>query len=226
VRYDRILRIIYIFILQEQSMIEGMKPLLNTVLLPLARPLVRIGIRPNHLTVIGLALSGCAAWSAFTGRWNAACIITMVAALFDALDGMVARESGQKSSFGAILDSNCDRLSEIFLICGVLGYYLTSLIPSLDREVHSLSLRSWGIFFCYCAVTLSLMVSYVKARCEGAGVSCGRGILQRPERIILLCAGLLAGPSAMAWILGLISILAAVTILQRFIEAYQKSKSR
>jgi CDP-diacylglycerol---glycerol-3-phosphate 3-phosphatidyltransferase len=207
-------------------MIEGLKPLFNNLLRPLVRPMVRLGIRPNHLTIIGLVLSGCAAWLAFTDRWTAACVIAIVAALFDGLDGVVARESNRESAFGAILDSTCDRLAEILLVSGVLGYFLTSLIPSLDRKFLSLSLRLWGVLFCYCAITMSLMVSYVKARCEGAGISCSRGILQRPERVILLCAGLLAGPSVMVGVLAAVSILAAVTVIQRFFEAYRKTKIR
>jgi CDP-diacylglycerol--glycerol-3-phosphate 3-phosphatidyltransferase len=156
--------------------------------------------------------------------WATACIVTIAGSLFDGFDGVVARESNQKSTFGAILDSSCDRLTEILLLFGILGYFLTSLAASLDRVFFSLALRSWGILFCYSAITLSLMVSYIKARCEGAGVSCNRGLLQRPERIILLCAGLLLGPPSMVWILCTISILAAITIMQRFIEAYQKTK--
>jgi len=205
-------------------MIEGLKPLFNNLLRPIVHPVVRIGIRPNHLTVVGLAFFFIASWFVYKGMWETACIVTIAGSLFDGFDGVVARESNQKSTFGAILDSSCDRLTEILLIFGVLGYFLTSLAASLDREFLSLSLRSWGILFCYSAITMSLMVSYVKARCEGAGVSCNRGLLQRPERIILLCAGLLLGPSSMVWILGVISILAAITMMQRFIEAYQGTK--
>ena len=206
-------------------MIEGLKPLFNDVLRPMVHPVVKIGIRPNHLTMAGLALFCIASWYVYNGVWAMAVIITIAGSLFDGFDGVVARESNQKSTFGAILDSSCDRLTEIFLLSGVLGYFLTSQIASLDREFLSFSLRSWGILLCYSAITMSLMVSYIKARCEGAGVSCSSGLLQRPERIILLCAGLLLGPSGMVWILGVISILAAITMMQRFIEAYQKTKA-
>ncbi len=204
-------------------MIEGLKPFFNSLLRPIVYPLVKTGIRPNHLTIAGLALFVAASWYVYEGLWVTACLVAIIGSLLDGLDGVVARESNQKSTFGAILDSSCDRLTEIFLLLGVLGYFLTSLIPSLDREFLSLSMRSWGILFCYCAVSLSLMVSYIKARCEGAGVACNRGLLQRPERIILLCAGLLLGPVVMVWILGVIVILAAITVVQRFVEAYQNS---
>lgn len=207
-------------------MIEGLRPFFNSMLRPLVHPVVKIGIRPNHLTAAGLALFCVASLSVYKGLWATACIISIAGSLFDGFDGVVARESNQKSTFGAILDSSCDRLTEIFLISGVLGYCLTSPIAALDRVVLSWPLRSWGILFCYSAITMSLMVSYIKARSEGAGVSCSRGLLQRPERIILLCAGLLLGPIIMVWILAAISLLAAMTVVQRFIEAYQKTKVR
>jgi CDP-diacylglycerol--glycerol-3-phosphate 3-phosphatidyltransferase len=205
-------------------MLEGLKPFFNMVLRPLVRPAVRIGVRPDHLTIAGLALSGVAGWFAYTGSWTTACIISIVGSLFDGLDGAVARESNRKSTFGAILDSCCDRIAEVLIIMGVLVFFLTSQAVSLDKEYFSLALRSWGILFCYTAVTMSLMVSYVKARCEGAGVPCSRGLLQRPERVILLCAGLLAGPPVMVPVLAAVSLLAAVTVVQRICEAYRKSK--
>jgi hypothetical protein len=73
---------------------------------------------------------------------------------------------------------------------------------------------------------MSLMVSYVKARCEGAGVSCNRGIMQRPERLILLCIGLLLGPRTMIFILGGLSILGAITVVERFFQAYKGAKNK
>jgi phosphatidylglycerophosphate synthase len=207
-------------------MLEGLKPLFNSVLRPLVFPAVKIGIRPNHLTVIGLALFVAASWLIYKGWWTTACVVAAAGSVFDALDGVVARESNQKSVFGAILDSCCDRLTEIFLFAGVLGYFLTSPVIVLPEEPLSLSERAWGIVFCYSSITLSLMVSYIKARCEGAGISCNRGLLQRPERIILFCAGLLLGSGIMVWTLAVISLLAAVTVLQRFVDAYRGAKTK
>jgi CDP-diacylglycerol---glycerol-3-phosphate 3-phosphatidyltransferase len=205
-------------------MIEGLKPFFNSLLRPLVRPAIALGIRPNHLTIAGLALSGIASWLVCAGRWATACIVFAAGSLLDGLDGVLARESNQKSTFGAILDSSCDRLTEIILLSGVLGRFLTFQAP-LDREILSLPLHVWGVLFCYSAITMSLMVSYIKARCEGAGVSCSRGVLQRPERIILLCAGLLAGPAVMVCVLSAITLLAAVTAGQRLFEAYRKTKA-
>jgi CDP-diacylglycerol---glycerol-3-phosphate 3-phosphatidyltransferase len=217
--------LIYIVILSERSMVELLKPLSNNLLHPFVRPLVKIGIRPNHLTVAGLTLSCIAAWFVFSGRWTSACIIAVAGSLLDLLDGVVARESNQKSVFGAILDSSCDRLGETILLFGVLGRFLTDHPALPDKTVLTLPVSAWGIIFCYSAITLSLVVSYVKARCEGEGVPCAGGLLRRPERIILICVGLLAGPAVMVWILAVLSLLAVFTVLQRLNEAHQRTKT-
>jgi CDP-diacylglycerol--glycerol-3-phosphate 3-phosphatidyltransferase len=70
------------------------------------------------------------------------------------------------------------------------------------------------------------MVSYVKARAEGAGVACDPGILQRPERLIAICVSLLLGPHVMFWVLWLIAALSGVTVAQRFFAAYRGAKTK
>ena len=92
------------------------------MLAPLVRPLAKAGVHPNHLTLGGLALFIAAALLAFTGHWKARHAgVTACGALLDGLDGVLARESGRATAFGAVLDSSCDRLTEIFLLLGVLG---------------------------------------------------------------------------------------------------------
>jgi len=73
----------------------------------------------------------------------------------------------------------------------------------------------------FAAMSGSLMVSYVRARCEGAGIPCSSGMVQRPERILILVACLLAGKKVMAWGLLLLSVLTYATVVQRLIIAYK-----
>ena len=207
-------------------MIESLKPRFNALLRPLVSPLAAIGVHPNHLTVAGVVFFSGGALLAQKGSWKASFWFVLIGGILDGLDGVLARETGRKSVFGAILDSSCDRLTEIFLLFGVLGYFLTAPIVSFSKASLSLRERAWGIIFCYAAVTMSLMVSYVKARCEGENIVCNRGILQRPERIILFCAGLLSGPRTMLWILCLISFFGALTVIQRFYEAYKGAEKK
>jgi CDP-diacylglycerol--glycerol-3-phosphate 3-phosphatidyltransferase len=207
-------------------MLESLKPRFNSLLRPLVRPLVKIGVHPNHATFAGILLFAVGSWFVYKGYWIVALVLVIIGSLLDGLDGVLARESGKKTVFGAILDSSCDRLTEILLIAGVLGYLLSAPLLSLKRDALTLELRAWGIVSCYAAITMSLMVSYVKARCEGVGVKCSGGVLQRPERLILLCCGLFFGPRVMVVVLAGLSILGAITVVQRFVEAYRGAKGK
>jgi len=190
------------------SMLEPLKPLYNTTLRPLARLFMAMGLHPNHITFAGLIFFIGAGAAAAFGRWSLSLVLAIVGSLMDGLDGLLAREGGKQSRFGAIFDSTCDRLTEMALICGLMLFFLGS-----D------SART-GVPLCFLALCGSVMVSYVKARCEGADIPCKGGLMQRPERLILLCAGLLAGPVAMVWILGILAFLSLVTMIQRLFEAF------
>jgi len=188
--------------------IENLKPLYNATLRPFAKLCNRAGIHPNHITLSGTLFFIVAGYFSAVGRWYCALVMVILGGIFDGLDGVLARESGKKSTFGAILDSSCDRITEIALILGLLAYYLTN-------DIHSF----WGPVLCFTGMSGSLMVSYVKARCEGVDVPCKSGILQRPERLILLCIGLLLGVEVMFWILLVITVFSIFTAIQRLFEA-------
>jgi len=205
----------YKIITKVKRMLEGLKPLYNATLKPAALACNKAGIHPNHITIAGVFLFVAAGYFAAVDKWIIAVWLVVAGGLFDGLDGVLARESGKKTVFGAILDSCCDRLTEIAIIAGVLVYYLS-------HEIHGY----WGVILCFTAVSGSLMVSYVKARCEGMNVPCKSGILQRPERIILLCAGLCLGKEVMFWILLSISVLSFFTSIQRLFEASSYCKTR
>lgn len=189
-------------------MLEPLKPLYNTTLRPLARLFMAMGLHPNHVTLAGLLLFiGAGAAVAFD-RWTLSLILTVAGSLMDGLDGLLAREGGKQSRFGAIFDSTCDRLTEMALICGLMLFFLGS------------NMARTGVPLCFAALCGSVMVSYVKARCEGADITCKGGLMQRPERLILLGVGLIAGPVAMVWILGTLAFFSLFTMIQRLYEAF------
>ncbi|MGZ3934623.1 MAG: CDP-alcohol phosphatidyltransferase family protein [Flavisolibacter sp.] len=158
---------------------------------PFVRLLIKIGLTPNAVTVIGFILNiGVAAvfvvGAEKTNRgdlsyvgWAGALIL--FAGLFDMLDGQVARLGKMSSSFGALLDSVLDRYSELFMFLGIC-YYLIS---------HHYFISS---LFAFIGLIGSMMVSYTRARAEGLGIECKGGLMQRPERIVLVgTAALLCG---------------------------------
>jgi CDP-diacylglycerol---glycerol-3-phosphate 3-phosphatidyltransferase len=161
---------------------------------PFVRLLVKIGFTPNTVTTIGFMLNMGVAFIFILGGeegnrgdfsyvgWAGALIL--FAGLFDMLDGQVARLGKMSSSFGALFDSVLDRYSELFLFLGIC-YYLIA---------HHYFMSSLIAFI---ALIGSMMVSYTRARAESLGIECKSGMMQRPERIVLIgVAALVCGITA------------------------------
>ena len=150
---------------------------------PFVRLLIKLGLTPNAVTTIGFILNIGVAVIFVAGAeegnrgdlsyvgWAGALIL--FAGLFDMLDGQVARIGKMGSSFGALYDSVLDRYSELVMFLGIC-YYLVG---------HHYFLSS---LFAFIALIGSMMVSYTRARAEGLGIECKDGLMQRPERIVLI----------------------------------------
>lgn len=182
---------------------------------PLSRlvPLIQAtGISPNGLTVIGFLLTALAALLLALGYFLIGGLVLALAAIFDMFDGSLARATGQVTKFGAFFDSSVDRYSESVILVALIYYY--SGIGSSPLEPVLLAVTLVG----------SMMVSYTRARAEAMGVECKVGILQRPERVILLIAGLLTG--WMVPVLWLLAVLTNVTAMQRIYDVYKKTKGQ
>jgi CDP-diacylglycerol--glycerol-3-phosphate 3-phosphatidyltransferase len=197
-------------------MLENLKPFYSTILKPLAWILIKFKIHPNVITLTGACISPIAAWYIVQGKWFIAALLISVGGFMDGLDGLVARTTGTRSRIGAILDSTSDRITEIIWLFGVILFYCSK--PNGNP----------AICLTFAAMSGSLMVSYVRARCEGAGVPCSVGISQRPERIVILIICLLCGPKVMVWGILLLAVLSYTTVVQRLVAAFtfcKKNKS-
>jgi len=161
----------------------------------------RTGLTPNQLTVLGLVLNAVVAVALALGQLQLGGVLLLVAGAFDMLDGAVARATGKVTRFGGVLDSVLDRYSEALVLGGLLIW-----IVRADLGVVP-------VLLCYATIVGSLLVSYVRARAEGAGIPLTQGFFARPERIVVLAVGLLlARPVAILWLL---AIATNVTVLQR-----------
>tara|TARA_Y100000588_G_scaffold288567_2_gene306979 strand:- start:1593 stop:2198 length:606 start_codon:yes stop_codon:yes gene_type:complete len=191
---------------------QYLKAIANAILRPLAQFFIRLGFRPDWVTMFGLVLNIVATGAFAVGylRWGAA--IMLLAGVCDILDGQVAREGRKETKFGALLDSTADRYSEIFLFFGI-GAYL------IQQEEWVLSAI---LFF---ALTGSLMVSYVRARAEGLGEDCKVGVMQRPERIVALALGGLLGHHGLAFVLVVLAVTTNYTVIERLTYIRNKLKS-
>lgn len=183
---------------------------------PIARWLVRRGVSPNTITVIGTIGSVAAPlWFMSRDQLVAAVLVTTGFCLFDLLDGTMARMRGSGTAFGGVLDSTCDRLADGAVFAAVIWWCLV---------VTDQPALAAGALICLVAAQV---VPYVKARAEAAGLSADGGIVQRPSRLIVIGVGaLLTGlgvPYALAVAVWLLAAATAVTVGQRLLAAYRSA---
>ena len=179
---------------------------------PTATALSKLGVNATGATLIGLALTGAATYLVIEGRFLFAGLVALAAAIFDLVDGAIARHTGTVSDRGALLDSVADRVAESSILIGLMIYY--SSVAAFNR--HAIVLAA-------VALAGSLMVSYVRARAEGLGYRGTSGFLTRPERVVILTAGLLAmHPIPSLWILAIGTPLSA---LHRFYAEWRAADS-
>ncbi|NLE46346.1 MAG: CDP-alcohol phosphatidyltransferase family protein [Chloroflexi bacterium] len=177
---------------------------------PIARFLGSLGLSPNAVTILGFFLTVAVAGVLATGRLLLAGLLLIVTLAFDAVDGTLARISGQTTRFGAFLDSTLDRWAEVAMFVAIVWLYLRT-----DNDL--------GVILAVLALSMSLLVSYTRARAEGIGLECKEGILTRFERMVILILGLVAGQ--LIWALAIIAALAGTTAVQRILVTWQGAKA-
>lgn len=192
-----------------------------------ARACVSVGLTPDHITASTLALALLAAVAAGTGHFGVALVFLVAGLLGDALDGLVARMSGQTSRAGAVFDSVIDRYVESAYFFG-LGYYFRG-------NDAMLALVAAALFGSY-------MVSYVSAKVELMKVPVERGLMRRTERAVYLSVAtamapftqLLTGAERPAWVgvwplvasLSLIAVVANVSAAHRLLALMRALRSQ
>jgi CDP-diacylglycerol--glycerol-3-phosphate 3-phosphatidyltransferase len=160
------------------------------------------------ITVFGLFVSMGAGYLIAEGFLIWGGVVMLAGAIMDMFDGAVARMTGKASTFGAFLDSVLDRLGEAAVLMGLLAFYV--------RGGDEL-----GAYLAFGTVVLSIMVSYSRARAEGLDIQGDVGFMGRPERIVVLGAGLLLRMPEYA--LGLIMVVSAITIGQRMAHVWRNT---
>lgn len=169
------------------------------------------GLTPNALTLIGLLLNCGVAVILGYGWLLVGGICVLIAGLFDLLDGAMAKVTDHVTPFGSFLDSTLDRYSEVILYGGLLVY----LLNTADARL--------GAILVYLTICGSLLVSYARARAEALGYRLQVGLLARPERIVILAAGLILGHPI--WALWVLAIFTNVTALQRIIYLWRTAQN-
>ncbi|MEO7712483.1 MAG: phosphatidylinositol phosphate synthase [Gemmatimonadaceae bacterium] len=182
---------------------------------PVANWLVKRGVHPNTITIVGTLCTVTGGIIYGTGHIRTGGFFLGITALFDVLDGTVARRSNKSSMFGAFLDSTLDRLADGFVLGGLAVFYATSQIHGSVPLMITALLGLVGAF----------LTSYTRARAESLGLDAKVGLLQRPERVVLLSAPqALFGLVLDGWVLAIIVVILAatawITVIQRVAYVY------
>lgn len=208
---------------------DYLQKIIYTLINPIIKGMIKMGITPNMVTTIGFVGNVVAAFLFIHASqltpismgfswigWGGA--ILLFSGLFDMMDGRLARLGNMSTTFGAFWDSTLDRYSELFSLFGITLYLMTAS-------------GIWAGVITFLALVGSIMVSYVRVRAEGLGIECKVGLMQRPERVVVTAfAAIITGlTSNLWWLIGgmaLIAVLANITAFWRVAHCYKQLKDR
>ncbi len=176
---------------------------------PLMRLFTKWGLSPNSFTFAGVIITSFGAAAFLTGFIRLGGILILLGGLCDTIDGQLARYTGKATRFGALLDSTVDRYSEFIMFFGIAAHFV------FIKDYGT----SMATFLALCG---SFMVSYARARAEGLGLDAKVGVMQRPERIVLIGLGALIHIVAFQFAIWLVALFANFTALQRIRFAYKQ----
>ena len=164
----------------------------------------------DQFTALGLAMAGVTAFAIGSGRLRLGFVLLIASAVPDLLDGAVAKASGTASKRGAFFDSVADRVTDS-LVLGGIAWHLAATEPG--GRIMLLPMAVLGT---------STLISYERAKAESLGYSAKGGLMERAERIVALCLGLLV-PSLLVPILWLMLVLTSLTAVQRFFKVWKQA---
>lgn len=165
----------------------------------------RVTFSPNSLSITGFVITLIASFVlSFDLRTGG--LLVLAGGAFDVLDGVVARTNGKSSRFGAFLDSVLDRYSDAAMLLAV-GWNLA------DQGNYTGLMLSLG------TLVGAFLISYTRARAEGLGEKCKYGLMERPERVVLISFGAISG--LIGPVLWILLVLTHFTALQRIYHVWR-----
>jgi CDP-diacylglycerol--glycerol-3-phosphate 3-phosphatidyltransferase/CDP-diacylglycerol--inositol 3-phosphatidyltransferase len=199
-------------------MLDRFRAFWTKVFSPVVNLLLRLGISPDVVTLVGtIGVAGGALVFFPRGDLFVGVLVITAFVFSDLIDGSMARASGRVSPFGAFLDSTLDRVGDAAIFGGLAMYYVG---PGGSDAYAALSI--------YC-LTAGGVTSYARARAESLGMQAKVGIAERADRLvaILVVTGLAdlvnilgAGDNALLAIpvtLALLAVASTVTVVQRIL---------
>lgn len=181
--------------------------------------LARHDVSPNAITTVGTLCTVLAGVVYATGHIMTAGWLMGLCAFFDVLDGQVARRTGRCTVFGAFYDSTLDRVADGALMAGLTVFYATN-------PIHQ---NLYMVVVCLVGIVGTFLISYTRARAESLGIDAKVGLMQRPERIVLLSApqalfGLFWNGWVLMGIIVLLTVTAWITAIQRIAFVYRATQ--
>jgi CDP-diacylglycerol--glycerol-3-phosphate 3-phosphatidyltransferase len=177
---------------------------------PIGNGLRRTGLTPDHLTVVGMLVGVGAAVAIGSGRLRLGLVLVILAALPDLFDGALAKASGAASQRGAFFDSTVDRITDFVLMGGIAWYFASEESPHMAMLPFAVA-------------AVSSVISYQRAKAESLGLDAKGGLMERAERIVLLCVGLLFDILLIP-ILWVMLVLTSITAVQRFVKVWRSAE--
>lgn len=177
---------------------------------PIGNSIRRSGISADVLTGIGIVMAVAAAVAIGAGALTLGFVLVILTGIPDLLDGAVAKAAGKATSRGAFFDSVSDRLTD-GLLFGGFAWYL------VDTDG-----RPWVAMLPVAGYVTASVVSYIRAKADALGFDARGGLVERAERFVLICLGLLFDP-LLLWVLAVIVVLNSVTAAQRFVKVWNQA---
>jgi CDP-diacylglycerol--glycerol-3-phosphate 3-phosphatidyltransferase len=199
-------------------MLERFRGLSAKLLGPLVRGLLRMGVSPDLVTVLGTVGVVLAALVCFPQGWLwQGVLVVTVFVLSDMLDGQMAKVSGKASAWGAFLDSTSDRLGDAAVFGGILLYFTYQRDSTLWAAVALA-----GLVF-------GQWTSYVKARAESLGFTCSGGLAARADRLVIILVGTLVAGLGVPYVLevavSLLAVASMITVFQRIAQVRRQAEA-
>ena len=199
-------------------MLERFRGLSATLLAPIARFLIKAGVSPDLVTILGTLGVAVGALVCFPQGWLwQGVLIVTIFVVSDMVDGQMAKITNSASRWGAFLDSTSDRLGDAAVFGGILLYFVYVRDSALWAGIALA-----GLVF-------GQWTSYVKARAESLGFTCSGGLAARADRLVIILAGaLLAGlgiPYVLEVAVSLLALASMITVLQRIAQVRKQAKA-
>jgi CDP-diacylglycerol--glycerol-3-phosphate 3-phosphatidyltransferase len=186
---------------------------------PLARWLLRMGVSPDAVTVIGTAgvvVGALVFYPLGQLFWGTLFITAFI--FSDVLDGIMARMQDVKSRWGNFLDSTLDRIADGALFAGLAIWFFTG---GADTPI--------AVAAMICLV-LGMVVSYARAKAESLGFTANVGIAERAERLVSVLVvtgltGLGLPPVVLLATLALLALASFITVVQRVLSVRRQAQA-